>query len=189
MNTQAEIKAQIALLKVEEKRLKNIQKIKDKNTAFQARMAKEMKNNPVGMIIHSLTIQGINQSIDNFQTLLSDLGKMNITIEKLEKRTNDHYTLLNLEQFHELLYCLDKEEWVNYSTEWYNQRNPFTQLNCCVCLMDKCETEMAKMYKKVDGKWVNNCACNTDICGDCIKLIGNKCPTCRTIFTAYNWVK
>jgi hypothetical protein len=195
MNTQAEIKAQIALIKVEEKRLKSIQKIKDKNSAFNARMMKEYEKSPVDMIVWILRLNckanyQVNTGDFTLQSLLIQLRNLNFTFEKVIKRNRpDQYNLLNLEQGKELLYILEKEHLIPELEAKYAELNPFTQLNCCVCLMDKCETEMAKMRKKVDDIWVNGCACNTDICGECIKLIGNKCPTCRSPFTAFTWVK
>ena len=188
MNNQAEIKAQIALLKVEEKRLKSIQKIKDKNSAFESRMLKEYEKSPVNMLVWILKLN--NKTDMDLNSLLYNMKKLNFTFEKVKKRNQpDQYNLLNLEQGKELLHILDKSALIPELEAKYAELNPFSQLNCCVCLMDKCETEMAKMRKKVDDIWVNSCACNTDICGECIKLIGNKCPTCRSQFTAFAWVK
>ena len=122
--------------------------------------------------------------------LCLNMEMRNYTISKMKKRRNpDKYNLLNLEQLHEIAYCLDKPEWIAELTEKYNEMNNFPQMNCCICLMDKCETEMVKMRKKVDGISTNSCACNTDICCDCIKLISNKCPTCRTQFNSCCWLK
>jgi len=185
-----QIKSQIALLKAEEKRLKDIEKLKARNQAFQIRMAKEYEKNPVSMLIWSWKLSNTTQFIYTANDIYLNMECRNFTISKLKKRNHpDTFNLLSLEQFHEIAYCLDKPEWIDEMTAKYNEINNFRQMNCCVCLMDKCETEMCKMRKKEDGKWVDGCACKTDMCETCIKLIGNKCPTCRAQFTAYAWIK
>jgi hypothetical protein len=188
-NTQAEIKAQIALLKVEEKRLKSIQKIKDKNSAFESRMMKEYEKSPVNMIIWVWRLNAVNTGDFTIKTLLYHLNKLHYTFEKVKKRNHpDQYNILNLEQGKELLYILDKGDLIPELEAKIAELNPFTQLECCICLTSKCETEMCKMRIKVGENYQNCCACNTDICGECIKNI-TKCPTCRTQFTHRSWVK
>jgi hypothetical protein len=195
MNTQTEIKSQLALIKAEKNRLKSIQKIKDKNTAFNARMMKEYEKSPIDMIVWILRLNckanyQVNTGDFTLQSLLIQLRNLNFTFEKVIKRNRpDQYNLLNLEQGKELLYILEKEHLIPELEAKIAQLNPFIQLNCCVCLEDKCETEMCKMRIKVGDTYQNSCKCNTDICGECIKLIGNRCPTCRTQFTNRSWVK
>jgi len=125
----------------------------------------------------------------DLKSLLFNIKKLNFTFEKVKKRNHpDQYNLLNLEQGIELLHILDKSALIPELEAKYAELNPFIQLNCCICMEDKCETEMCKMRIKVGETSQNSCDCNTDICGECIKLI-TKCPTCRTQFTHRSWVK
>ena len=185
-----QIKSQIALLKAEEKRLKDIEKLKARNQAFQMRMTKEYEKNPVSMLIWSWKLTNTAHFITTANELYLNMECRNFTISKLKKRNHpDTYNLLSLEQFHEIAYCMDKPEWIEELTAKYNEINSFIQVNCCICMEDRCETEMAKMCKKVDGKWVDGCECKINMCIGCVKKLEKKCPTCRAQFTNYSWVK
>jgi hypothetical protein len=188
-NQQEEIKTQIALLKVEEKRLKSIQKIKDKNTAFNARMIKEYEKSPVSMIIWVWKLENKSSLFTNINFFISELRKLNYTFEKVKNRQNpERNQLLNLEQGIEFLYILDKEDLIPEFKAKFAELNPFTQLECCICMDTKCETEMGIMRRKIGNIYQNSCECKTDICGVCLYKI-SKCPTCREGFTGFKWVK
>jgi hypothetical protein len=190
-NQQEEIKAQIALLKVEEKRLKSIQKIKDKNTAFNMRMLKEYGKSPVNMIIWVWRLEKKSSLFKNvgINFFISELKKLNFTFEKVKNRNDpDRNQLLNLEQGIELLCILDKEVLIPEFEAKFAELNNFTQLECCICLTSKCETEMCKMRRKIGDVYQLSCECKTDICGECIQKI-HICPTCREEFTHRTWVK
>ena len=186
MNT-TELKQQIAQLKAEEKRLKSIQKLKEKNQAFNSRMLREYEKNPVNMIVWVWKLQrkGIFPQLSNF---LTELTKLDYTLDKRKKRNHpDNYNLLSLEQGKELLYILELENLIPDSEAKYQEINNFGKKDCCICFDTKCETEMVKMRIKNDeDKYENACNCKTDICCVCIKQI-NKCPTCRAQFTHRSW--
>jgi hypothetical protein len=184
-----EIKAQIALLKAQEKQMKMMEKVKAKNQAFQMRMVKEIEKNPANMVYWFWKMGGYIPLIDTPKAMITHIELRHYTISKLKKRNNpDTNNLLSLEQLHELAYLLDKPEWIAELTQKYNESNPFTKTDCCICMVSKCETELTKMRIKVFENWENSCNCNIDMCVDCITKI-NKCPTCRTGFTHFGWVK
>jgi len=69
-----QIKSQIALLKAEEKRLKDIEKLKARNQAFQMRMTKEYEKNPVSMLIWVWKLSNNTQIIHDGKRDVSQYG-------------------------------------------------------------------------------------------------------------------
>jgi hypothetical protein len=174
----SELKEQIKALKLEEKRR---QKLQVESQKAQLKFIKLFAENPIQGQIYKWNIK--NKKFTTADDLIEELGlsSCSLTINKKTSRSKK-YTFLEKNELVDVAILLGfcEAELKSLELMWEEANSHYKKLNCNICLIDKCETEMGILATRTipNNKLVQSCKCKYDICMDCCSKIYS-CPLCR----------